>query len=108
MLSGADQRGPEQERLLGEDVQPAVGAVERGVEAERAQALGAPVEDGVDAVTIHEAPELPLRRRPLLQVDEVRPDPALREEAERLARVGVVADPEDLDFQDVTPSLDRK
>ena len=56
------------------------------------------VDESVGSDTFYETAELPSRGRFLLQVDEVGPDPTLREEAQRLTRVGAALGPEDLDL----------
>jgi hypothetical protein len=53
-------------------------------------------------VLVGEAPQLALGRRLLLQVHEVDGHAPLREEAERLARLLAVLEPEDLDVHDIS------
>src|SRR5262249_19270916 len=54
------------------------------------------IDQGARAEFLGEAPELAARRRALLQIDEVHGNPALLEEALRLARVLTVGEAEDL------------
>ena len=61
--------------------------------------LGAASHDEADSEPLHEAPQLPRRRGPLLQVDEVGLCPSLSKEAQCFASIGAVPDAEDLNFQ---------
>src|SRR5262249_16384519 len=63
---------------------------------ERLVARTLPIDQRAGAVLLGEPPELTLRRRALLQVDEVHGDAALLEEALRLARVLAIREAEDL------------
>ena len=76
-----------------------LGRVARHVQAEGAEALAAPVDQGGGAEALGEAPELTARGRALPEVHEVDRDSPLREEAERLARVLAVLEAEDLNRQ---------
>src|SRR5690606_18684114 len=95
-VPGADQGDTEEERLLGELFEPAIVRVVRVPEPELGEALRLPGDQRVDAELLRQSPQLAGRGRAPGQIDEVRPDPSLREEAERLPRVGAFPDAEDL------------
>ena len=74
-----------------------------GVRGQRlARALAVDQRHGAEP--LGEAPQLAARGRTLLEIHEVRRNPPLREEAERLAGVLAVLEPEDLDVQRQTIS----
>src|SRR5919198_2006286 len=94
----ADQRHAEQQRLQGQLLEPALVRQQRRPEAELREAFRVAVDQGADAELLGEATQLAGRGGPLVEINEVGLDPALGEKAQRGARVGALADAEDLDF----------
>src|SRR5882762_1687165 len=98
LLLVADQRHPEEQGLECELLEPAVLGEERRLEAELGEALRVAVDQGLHPELLGETSQLAERRGALVQVDEMRLDPALGEEPEGRASIGALADAEDLDF----------
>src|SRR5207248_2397138 len=68
----------------------------RGPEPEILEAARVAIDQRGDTELLGEAPQLPQRRRSLVEVDKVRLDPSLGEEPQRGASVGALPDSEDL------------
>ena len=95
------ERHPQQQRLVDELLQPALVG-EPGVrESEIGEGTRLAIDERADAELLREATQLAGRRGPLHEIHEMDLDPALGEEALRLARVGALLHAEDLDFHRV-------
>src|SRR5215470_4103947 len=90
------QRRAEQARLGQRALEQPLGRVKRDAKPERLVARALAIDQRAGAVFLGEASQLAARRRALLEIDEVHGDPALLEEALRLARVLAVGEAEDL------------
>ena len=97
-MPGAHQGHAEQEWLLRQALEPALGGEPGGAEAELGKAARAAVDEGLGAELLGEPPELAGRGGALLEVDEMGLDAPLGEETEGFAGVGAPAEAEDLDF----------
>src|SRR5262244_1787986 len=84
--AAAHERRAQEARLGQRALQQALGRIERDAQAEGLVARALAIDERPGAELVGEAPELAARRGPLLEVDEVHGDPALLEEALRLAR----------------------
>src|SRR5205814_9279571 len=96
LLSMADQRHAEQQRLHGQLVEPALLREQCRPEAQLREAFGVAVDQGADTELLGEAAQLAARGGPLVEIDEVGLDPTLGKETQRGARVGALPDTEDL------------
>src|SRR5580765_5590824 len=94
----ADERDPEQQRLLGELLEPAVVAQARGAEPQIGVPARLAIDERLHAELLRETPELAGRGRAFLQVHEVGLDAPFGEEAEGLSRLAALPDAENLDF----------
>ena len=104
----ADERHPQQQRLLGQLLEPALIAQARGAEPEIGEPARLAVDQRLHAELLREAPELAGRGRALLQVHEVGLDAPFGEEAERLSGLGALPDAENLDFHGAGIYRDRR
>src|SRR5687767_13281920 len=95
----ADQRHPEQERLLGHPLDPALRGIQGAGQPELRKAAGAPVEQRRRAELPGKPVQFALGGGPLQQVHEMDLDPPLGKEPERGSRIGALADAENLDLQ---------
>src|SRR2546430_5680840 len=98
VLAAPDERRPEEARLDERLLDEALGRVAGNTEAERLERGTLAIDQRRGAETLGEPAELAARGRTLLHVDEVHRDPALLEEALRLARLLTVGETEDLDL----------
>ena len=83
----ADQRHPQQMRLLRKLLEPALVPVRAAPSPSSAYRRDSRSTSACDAELLREAPELAERAAPLLQVHEVGLDPPFGEEAQRLSRL---------------------
>jgi hypothetical protein len=99
LLSAANERKPEDHRLLGEPRQPALVRHLRVAQAELIESAGLFVDECHYAEFLREASQLADRRGFLHEVDKMSPNASLGEKSKRFARIGAFLDSEDLDFQ---------
>ncbi len=102
LLSAANERKPEDHRLFGEPLQPALVRHLRVAQSELVESPGLFVDECHHAELLGEAPQLADRRGLLQEVDEMCPDAALGEKSKCFSRIGAFLDSEDLDFQSET------
>src|SRR6056297_875963 len=98
LVAVANERCDENPGHLRHDLEPPVVRIVRSVQPEIQESARLPVDERVGPELLDEPPKLPLRRRLLLEVDEVDRHPALLEEALGLARVLARLRAEDLDI----------
>ncbi len=89
----------EESRILGEPFEPVVVRIQRGLEPALGESLSGTIDQRLGSEFLREPLQLTEGGRPLLEINEMYADPALREEAERLASIGILFCAEDLDFQ---------
>src|SRR5690606_12964401 len=77
----------QQQRLVGEDLEPPLIPIACRAKAELGKSLRLTIKQGCHAELLRKTPQLPERSSPLVEVDEVGPDPALRKKAQRLPRL---------------------
>jgi len=97
----ANQRNPEQERLLDQAFQPTFVGQAGGAKTEIGKAPGGAVHQRGHAKLLGETFELACGGRTLLQIHEVGIDPSLREKTERLSGFRALPRAENLNFQDL-------
>src|SRR2546422_819493 len=102
LLLVADEGHPEEQRLEGELLEPAVIGEQGRLEAELDETPRVAVDQGLHPKLLREASQLAERRGALVQVDEMGLDAPLGEEAEGGACGGALPDPEDLDLHSAT------
>jgi hypothetical protein len=92
----SDKRLLQHARLLGELLEPPVIGMHRALQAKVEKAARLAVHQAGDPKTLREPPKFSQRGSPLLEIDEVREDPALGEEPERLTGIGILLRSENL------------
>jgi hypothetical protein len=95
-----NQRKLQQPRLGQQPFDPARWRVLRVAQAKLIKPFRIPVDERLQPESLNEALQLALRDLALGKIDEVRPNPPLRKEAQCLPGFGAFLQSEDLDFHD--------
>lgn len=96
----ANEGNPQEERLVGQLLQPSFVAVARVCEPQLCVPSRVTIDQRRDAELLREALQLANCCRTLVEIDEMRPDTPLREKAQCLSCLGALLGSENLNFHE--------